>query len=98
MTPFPKPVKRATLKARKQKAKTANIRRVRNIVFDRDYERCRVPQCITHQSSESAYGFLRYVELAHIDGRGMGGNQDLSRDTTANTICCCAGHHRSGTT
>lgn len=58
-----------------------NTAEVRESVFDRDGYRCRIPWC-----EEPA------TEWAHLQARGMGGSVD--RDTTMNTVACCAGHHR----
>jgi hypothetical protein len=93
MSAIPKPIKRRTVKAKRDKAKAANIGLVREAVFERDGEMCRIPHCMTHKAKLHA-PFFGVLELAHIDARGMGGNPDLTRDTTANTICCCAGHHQ----
>jgi len=81
--PQPKPVKRRTVKAKRKAVKRANIADVRWRVLRRELSSCRVPHCL----------YLT-VELAHLRARGMGGNPDLSRDTTANTIACCKWHHR----
>ncbi len=63
---------------------------VREKVFQRDGNRCRVCQ-IVGTTSLALFGIL---EWAHLKARGMGGNPTKSRDTTENTICCCAEHHR----
>lgn len=89
MNPQPKPLKRRTVKAKRDKAKAANIGQVRDRVMERDRFDCRVPDCCCAQDE----GIQGVAELAHIRGRGMGGNKDLSRDTTANTIACCQYHH-----
>lgn len=84
MNPQPKPLKRSTLKRRKKREKNLNIAIVRESVMAREDYGCRVSAML------SAFGFVlvheRPLELAHLDARGMGGNPDLSRDTTANTV------------
>lgn len=86
MNPQPKPIKRRTAKAKKDKQANANIADVRAQVMEREDGRCRVTALLHH------FGFCWMVygvcdlHLAHLDGRGMGGNKDGSRDTTANTI------------
>ena len=53
----------------------------------RDYFRCRFPGC-TVQGRE-------YVEAAHIQSAGMGGNPDGSRGWKAECyVTLCANHHR----
>lgn len=84
--PVPKPVKRTTTKRKRDVALNANTGTVRERVFDRDGHRCRlVPGCLATESQ---------LELVHLEDRGMGGNPDGSRDTTANTVCGCREHHR----
>ena len=94
MTACPKPVKRSTLKRRKRTAKNTNIADVRAKVEQRDGERCRLETLLGH------FGFVRgsweRLELAHIAARGMGGNPDLSRDTTENTVLVRASLHQGG--
>lgn len=90
----PKPIKRATRKARMVKAKNLNIADVRSDVEERDGERCRISALL------AKFGFYvsglceGRLELAHVAGRGMGGNPDLSRDTTANTLLVRVGLHQ----
>lgn len=57
-------------------------------VFARDADCCRMPWC--RRFSPPGYD----NELAHLEAKGMGGNPDDSRNTTANTICCCKDCHR----
>ncbi len=64
---------------------------VRDQVFTRDEHNCRV--CINTTIELVPY-YDAPLEWAHLKARGMGGNPTKSRDTTANTICCCAAHHR----
>ncbi len=54
---------------------------VREAVFERDHEVCRI--------CDRAWGD---PELAHLKARGMGGS--LSRDTTKNTVLACEDCHR----
>lgn len=35
----------------------------------------------------------RGEEMAHLTGKGMGGNPDQSRNTLANTVWLCKWHH-----
>lgn len=83
MNPCPKPVKRSTVKRRKRVAKNANIAQVRRDVMDRD-GLCRLMALLYKFGIPPQFIFA--PELAHLKARGMGGNPDLSRDTTANTI------------
>lgn len=62
---------------------------LREQVFARDEHLCRI--CFVTAPERSRYGFL---ELAHLKARGMGGNPDGSRNTSANTACICSDHHR----
>lgn len=83
MTGWPKPVKRSTAKRHKHEQKAENIRLVRGVVAERD-DWCRITKALRAFGFTLNRGYKR--ELAHLDGRGMGGNRDLSRDTTGNTI------------
>lgn len=58
-----------------------NIGDVRQLVFERDEYRCRIPWCQKRAS-----------ELAHLKARGMGGMP--SRDTTDNTVAACHDCHQ----
>ena len=86
---------RKTLKRRRKVIKNANIADVRTQVEKRDGESCRITKLLQR------FGFSHRViwgrlELAHVAARGMGGNPDLSRDTTANTLLVIAGLHQGG--
>lgn len=85
MNPQPKPVKRSTLKRRKKREKNENIAIVREAVMARDRFECRLTVLLRRMLCFDV-AYRRPLELAHIDARGMGGNPDLSRDTTENTI------------
>ncbi len=63
---------------------------VREQVFARDSNRCRICTSVIGFAVPDPYGWP--LEWAHLKARGMGGSK--SRDTTANTICCCVAHHR----
>lgn len=83
-----------TSKRRKRRIKNANIADVRTQVEARDGERCRIETLLNR------FGFVRgryeRLELAHVAGRGMGGNPDLSRDTPENTLLVTASLHQGG--
>lgn len=64
----------------------APIKPVREQVFERDGNRCRIPWCL-----RLAYTYAPH-ELAHLKARGMGGSR--FRDTTANTIEACHDCHQ----
>lgn len=83
----PKPIKHSTVKRKRKVRKTANIKSVREQVFDRD-EICRLVKLLVlfGFAPELLPSYGVWVELAHQDARGLGGNPDLSRDTTANTF------------
>lgn len=85
---------RKTLKRQRTEKKHANIAAVREQVEARDGERCRIEALLAR------FKFFRpmneRLELAHVAGRGMGGNQDLSRDTTENTMLASASLHQGG--
>lgn len=91
----PKPIKRRTAKAQRRKIKAANIMAVRDLVEVRDGEQCRVGAVLRRFGYQSsAYGIEGRLELAHVRARGLGGNPDLSRDTTENTLLMAARLHR----
>jgi len=89
-----KPLKRSTVKTHQREAKNANIAAVRDEVEQRDGERCRVIALLEKFGFRFAFG-VAYgrIDLAHVDGRGMGGNPDLSRDTAENTLLTFSGLH-----
>ncbi len=55
---------------------------IRETVFQRDDDQCRIPWC--HRRT--------MLEWAHLDAKGMGGSP--AADTTANTICACRSCHQ----
>ena len=65
---------------------------IRDTVFNRD-NGCRVCRGLFNEAQRRMFNGGR-LEWAHLQARGMGGTPDGRRDTTANTICCCAEHHR----
>ncbi len=65
------------------------IGEVRERVFERDGNRCRIPRC-----RQIVPGWQSDLELAHLKAKGMGGNPSGSRNTTANTICACHDCHQ----
>jgi hypothetical protein len=89
-----KPVKRSTVKRKKHAVKVANIGAVRDEVEQRDGERCRIIALLEKFGFRFAFG-VAYgrIDLAHVAGRGMGGNPDLSRDTAENTLLAFSGLH-----
>lgn len=82
--PQPKPLKRRTVKRKKKAAKRENIANVRINVEFRDFS-CRITRAL-RRFGFSFTAYLADAELAHLRARGMGGNPDLSRDTTRNTV------------
>jgi hypothetical protein len=94
MNSQPKPVKRCTVKTKRRRAKRDNITDVRERVFLREHDRCRIATLL------NAFGFywtlpgMCELELAHLLARGMGGNPSLSRDTTENTFVATRGLHK----
>lgn len=59
---------------------------LREQVFARDDDRCRIPWCEDVQP--------QHLELAHLKARGMGGNPDGSRNVSANCVAACRGCHQ----
>ena len=53
----------------------------------RDGYRCRWPHCEHKHLTQP-------LEGAHLDGKGMGGNRDGSRNVAANIVTLCYEHHR----
>lgn len=88
MIACPKPEKVRTSKRKKRAAKNVNIRDVRCEVADREMFECRFYLLLERFGMTMQYTHMTdgLCELAHLDDRGMGGNPDLSRDTTENTI------------
>lgn len=89
--PQPKPLKRKTVKRKKKAAKRENISAVYFAVKLRDWTGCRIRRAL----SDFGFTYLPFdkPELAHLRARGMGGNPDLSRDTTQNTILAVQSLH-----
>lgn len=82
-----------TSKRRRKEKKTANIVSVRDQVEALDGEQCRIGRLLAR------FGFSRTptrLELAHVEGRKMGGNPDLSRDTVENTLLTAWDLHNGG--
>lgn len=77
-------VTRKTLKRRRHTLKVENIADVREQVEDRDGEYCRITRLLHRFGFD--FAMPERLELAHVAARGMGGNPDLSRDITSNTM------------
>jgi hypothetical protein len=77
-------VTRKTLKRRRHAVKVANIADVRERVEQRDGESCRITRLLRRFGFD--FPIPERLELAHVAARGMGGNPNLSRDITANTL------------
>lgn len=60
----------------------------RDETFERDGQTCRICQVVPMRKPDPFP-----LEWAHLEAKGMGGNPDDSRNTAANTICCCRTHH-----
>ena len=93
MVACPKPIKRSTVKRKRKAVKVANIVDVYAEVEQRDGECCRVTRLLNKFGFSARYQFGR-LELAHVEGRKMGGNPDLTRDTTENTLLLFASLHQ----
>lgn len=77
------------LKRQRRTALNENTAEVRAAVFERDAGNCRIPWCSVH-----LIPFLTNTnELAHLKGKGIGGDHGL-RTTTENCIVACREHHR----
>lgn len=88
----PKPVKgteRARLRA-KRRAVSDGERNAKDEVRERD-PHCRWPHP-TRQSRLKC--FVSHNEVAHLDGKGMGGNKDGSRNVVENLIVVCGPVHQ----
>ena len=89
---IPKPAKgteRKRLAAKRKRVRDVEVS-AKNLVRFRD-PHCRWP----HRTVEERVACARaHNEVAHIDGKGMGGNKDGSRNVVENLITVCAPTHQ----